>query len=112
MAAQVLTADLGNSRCKLRLWALGAEPARALDGATFAVDGAEVSAVSAWLAAHAPIAHAAVSSVGAPELESRLRAALASATQGDVLTPRHGLELDVREPQTVGADRLFAARGA
>jgi len=112
MPALVLTADLGNSRCKLRLWALGAEPARPLDGATFAVEDAESSAVSAWLAARAPLAHAAISSVGAPEFETRLRSALAQATQGDVLTPDHGLELDVRESHTVGADRLFAARGA
>jgi type III pantothenate kinase len=112
MAALVLTADLGNSRCKLRLWALGAEPARALDGATFALDGSDASAVSAWLEAHAGIAHAALSSVGAPESEARLRAALQRSTQAEVRTPNHGLELEVREPHTVGADRLFAARGA
>jgi type III pantothenate kinase len=108
----LLTADLGNSRCKLRLWELAGAQARAMDGATFASEGEAASAIPAWLEARAPLRHAALCSVAAPELEARLRAWLERATEGEVLTPHHGLVLDVREAHTVGADRLFAARGA
>ena len=47
------------------------------------------------------------------DLAARLGAALRSACgDGFAGTPDHGLALAVREPETVGADRFFAARGA
>lgn len=110
MSALLLTADLGNSRCKLRLWQLGGAAPRAVDGATFATDGA--GDLADWLAARGPVRRAALSSVGSPELEARVREWLARVAEDGVHTPAHGLELEVREPHTVGADRLFAARGA
>jgi len=110
MSALLLTADLGNSRCKLRLWQLDGAHARAVDGAQFGAENAED--IQPWLASRERARRAALSSVGAPQLESRVRAWLERATDEGVVTPAHGLELEVREAHTVGADRLFAARGA
>jgi type III pantothenate kinase len=110
--AALLTVDLGNSRCKLRLWAPAHGEPALLRAVELGVGARLVEQVEGWLRAAAPPAHAALSAVGDPQLSERLLAALSAAVSGEALTPPHGLELDVREAHTVGQDRLFAARGA
>jgi len=112
MSALLLTADLGNSRCKLRLWEPSGGAPRLLRATSLPAAAAAPQALAAWLRAGAAPAHAALSAVGDRALEDGLRAVLAEAVVGQSVTPSHGLELDVREAHTVGADRLFAARGA
>jgi type III pantothenate kinase len=110
--AALLTADLGNSRCKLRLWSAAPGAPALQRAADLAVGERLLAEVGGWLGASAAPTHAALSTVGDPALSERLRAALSAAVAGEALTPPHGLELEVREAHTVGQDRLFAARGA
>ena len=117
MPETLLTVDLGNSRCKLRLWEPCGGSHLLVRAEAFPADAATRAGlpgeVEAWLRQVPAPAHAVLSAVGDPALEERLRAVLAAAARsGRASTPRHGLELDVREPHTVGLDRLFAARGA
>jgi type III pantothenate kinase len=116
MSDLFLTVDLGNSRCKLRLWADGAA-VQPLRGATFETQRGGSALLleqcERWLAAGRPPQHGALSAVGSPQLEQELRARLESRVlDGCLRTPDPGLELDVRSAHTVGRDRLFAARGA
>lgn len=131
----MLTADLGNSALKLALW--GALDPRASDDlragalaaveplatATFALAGGTDAGVlaadlAAFLAAAGGAAprRAALSSVAGPERTARLAAVLGAALADFevalVVHPDPGLENTCRHPETVGADRLFAARGA
>lgn len=100
----LLTGDLGNSRCKLRLWSADRTRLAAMDFDSRAGIGAEVSA---WLA-EIPRAEAfALCSVASLALEQELLGALDPA-----IRPDPGLRVDCREPEKVGRDRLFAARGA
>jgi type III pantothenate kinase len=111
--ALVLTADLGNSRLKLRLWPgrgtlAQLAPLAALDAQTHG----DLAGVAGFLAERA-VALAALCSVAAPERERALEAALRAAGVSRVLcAPDAGLELDLRAPERLGRDRLFAARGA
>ncbi len=110
-----LTADLGNSRLKLRVWRLSDEPrtARAHFGSVLAVVDGFAEAACDFARAHAGLRAAALSSVAAPEHERALAAVLAAALNVPLLTaPDCGLALDVLEPDRVGRDRLYAARGA
>ncbi len=114
MPANVLTIDLGNSRVKLRLWALAAAaPALVRQGDWDSAGGPAASGLAAWLDQGPPCELAALSGVAARSFELELRALLEARLGPDrVLTPDHGLELRLREAHTVGSDRLFAARGA
>jgi type III pantothenate kinase len=110
-----LTADLGNSRLKLRIWRLGDDvrTARAHFGSVLAVVDGFAEAAREFACAHTDVRAAALSSVAAPERERALAAALAASLRGPLLTaPDCGLVLDVLEAETVGRDRLYAARGA
>src|SRR5690606_31993493 len=109
------TADLGNSRCKLRLWRPCAGRARPalLRGADFASRPGLGSALAAWAAEGPRPAHAAFCAVAAHALEDELAAALeALCADGALGRPDAGVENLCRQPESVGADRLFAARGA
>jgi len=108
--APLLTVDLGNSTCDLRLWA-GAEPRDAGSAST------EVASFEhdfeALLAELPPVRAAALSSVGDARREAALEAALERRFgAGVVLRPDPGLLVTCRDVHTIGTDRLFAARGA
>ncbi len=108
----LLTADLGNSRTKLRAWSPSSrKPLAALDVPN---DPAAATAIARWLATAPPIEAVALCSVVEPEIEAAvsdvLRRSLPDARLE--LAPDPGLELRVREPDRVGRDRLFAARAA
>jgi len=109
MTAPLLTVDLGNTHCKLCLWDRDT-PVRV---GVVRADSGCVDGVRRWLALSPTPAAAALAAVGDRELERELVALIGSLTDGPVVAPpEHGLELDVRSPETVGLDRLFAARGA
>lgn len=112
--ARLLTADLGNSRLKLRTWRVADEPrdARALFALDLAVADRFVEVARDFVASAPSLRAAALSSVAAPEHERALVSALTSALHGPLLTPDSGLSIDVLEPARVGRDRLYAARGA
>jgi type III pantothenate kinase len=105
----VLTVDLGNTRLKACLWERS--------GATFACaahwedESRELSGFERWLASRRPTL-AALASVAAPEATERVRALLAARCERVLLGPESGLENRCREPERVGADRLYAAAGA
>jgi type III pantothenate kinase len=100
----LLTGDLGNSRCKLRLWSADRTRLAAKDFDSRAGIGAEVAA---WLAGMPRADAFAVCGVASVELEEELLRTLGSAVR-----PDPGLRVECREPERVGRDRLFAARGA
>jgi len=116
MTASFLTADLGNSACKLVRWELDSGqggPARAAASARLAPGPALAEATAAWVAAGPLCAGAALASVAAERAGAELAERLADLVAGSVLAPpAHGLRVLCREPQTIGQDRLFAARGA
>jgi type III pantothenate kinase len=117
MTGTWLTADLGNTRCKLSLWrcADGGRPERASHG-EFDSPAPESPCVAAWLAraqAQTRTGGVSLSSVVEPALERRWIERLAGAFPSVRVTlPDAGLEIDCRQPELVGRDRLFAARGA
>ncbi|QDU85733.1 Type III pantothenate kinase [Planctomycetes bacterium Pla163] len=120
MDARLLTLDAGNGALKAALWpeaavaAFGAaptasapEPARSL---RLEWGAADFDARLSELLAEATCA--LVSNVGGPARADRLAALLAAASVRDVTAP-HGLDLSAcRAVHTIGADRLWAARGA
>jgi pantothenate kinase type III len=114
MGAPFLTLDLGNSRCKLRRWRLHGASAPELAGSDdLASDAGLAQAFEAWLAHAGEWSGAALSSVAGVELEGALAAVLErrlGTLFRAALDP--GLEIACREPERVGRDRLFAARGA
>lgn len=125
MTERVLTVDLGNTRCKLVGFAsppressahAGAAPddaARVVGETAFVTGPALAREVQAWLAGEPRYDRCVLSAVASPALEDELAQALTQtfgarfARQPDV-----GLVLDVHHPETVGRDRLYAARGA
>ena len=115
MGASLLTLDLGNTRLKLCLWAedepsLLAQPSAR---AAFATDGPWLGRMGHWLDEYDPPARSALASVAACELEQPLASALGLRYGRDALCrPEAGLVIECREPDAVGCDRLFAARGA
>ena len=118
-AVPLLSVDLGNTTCGLRLQGgpeatdLGRLDPRA---ANFAADLASLLAelLAGRLAGPlSPSAAAALSSVAAPEVESAVRAALRETFGERFLADLDaGVEIACRDAHTIGADRLFAARGA
>jgi len=101
--------DLGNTRAKLTWLPQSGEPRRlfaaGLEDLLSALSTESLAAV-----AQAPQPRL-ISSVCAREAAEELRGCLAGS--GPVaLNPPHGLILEVDTPESVGIDRLFAARGA
>ncbi len=111
MSGALLTVDLGNTRCKLCLWDRS-RTAAPLAWTALAVDERLVESAENWLRDQTPVAAGALCAVAARPLEEELAAALARALEGRWLSPIHGLAIDCEHPETIGADRLFAARGA
>lgn len=117
MPSSFLTLDLGNSAAKLVLWELAAGEAgvRAAPTARLAAPPAALLAgeLACFLADRAAPEGAAISSVSRPALRDALREALGAAVAGAVLVaPEAGLDNACEHPETVGLDRLYAARGA
>ena len=110
--ALLLTLDLGNTGLKACLF----EPSRSrpVDHLTRAwAEGDSVEALVRWLSARPrPTAAVAASVVSAALEEPLERMLLDRLTIRLDLRPSAGLALEVESPETVGADRLFAARGA
>jgi type III pantothenate kinase len=118
-----LTVDLGNSLCKLRAWRLPDAPSELpeLIGRIDLDTCAETleEAVRAWVTGltrdAGEVARAAICSVAAAERTARTAEALIGALGARVpvaVSLDSGLENRCRTPETVGPDRLFAARGA
>ncbi|MBL8862677.1 MAG: type III pantothenate kinase [Planctomycetes bacterium] len=107
-----LTADLGNSRLKLCVWSLVGDPRVVARASLESAPGAGARA-AAFARATSGIGLCALSSVAGAALEHEVRGALSEALQRPVhLAPPAGLVLDVRAPERVGPDRVYAARGA
>lgn len=107
---RLVTADLGNSACKLALWSQFARdgaPERVVSFPTDAELGAHALAACR---AFAGVGRIAVSSVASPAIELELVSAL--STIALVVRPASGLRIDVEAPSALGSDRAFAARGA
>lgn len=111
MEGPVLTLDLGNSRLKASLFDGGNPSGRFV--CPTGESHLEVRLVS-WIdALPEPPSVAVMSSVAHPELEQTLRQSLSSFSAMDLMIhPEPGLEMRVRDVETVGLDRLYAARGA
>lgn len=106
----VLTVDLGNSAAKLVAWSLGDAPLRMSSLRWTAADAPGL--IARWLPGQAFDA-AWISSVASGAVRKSLEDALrARAGTPELKTPECGLLLDLPDPQRVGRDRLFAARGA
>lgn len=114
MSSRLLTIDLGNSRCKLRVWSTGvALPPAPTAAAEFSTDVELATRVTRWLSEHPLPDAAAISSVASVAIEGALARALAAVGIPTVdRQPDPGLDVAVRKPELVGRDRLFAARGA
>ena len=111
MEGPVLTLDLGNSRLKASLFD-GGDLSERFECSTG--ESHLEARLASWIDSlpGAPSV-AALSSVAHPELERTLRQSLSSISGMDLLVhPEPGLEMRVREVETVGLDRLYAARGA
>lgn len=110
-AQRILTVDLGNSGGSAALVnkTPGAAPAVEVVGNWTA---AEETTELARVARAAGAATAALSAVGALDREERSRHLLAGSGLTVVVRPDPGLQLRLIEPETCGADRQYAARGA
>jgi len=118
MGACWLTVDLGNTRAKLALWSDEPRvPAASLERADWpsgpALAHELVQRAESWCAAHGELRGIALAAVGTRELEAELARALAERWPGLLVRePAFGLELELRSHDTIGRDRLYAARGA
>ena len=110
-AQRILTVDLGNSGGSAALVnkTPGAAPTVEVVGNWTA---AEETTELARVARAAGAATAALSAVGALDREERSRHLLAGSGLTVVVRPDPGLQLRLIEPETCGADRQYAARGA
>jgi len=112
----VLTADLGNSRIKLRLFRPAEEarcvPARLVAGVDLVRAADLDDGLAAWLRGVPAPELAAISSVADPAVVARVRDALAALGADVRVAPDCGLSNRCREPDRVGRDRLYAARAA
>ncbi|MEM7307731.1 MAG: type III pantothenate kinase [Planctomycetota bacterium] len=125
---RLLTADLGNSRLKLRAFRAREDgPAEVVGAADLRRDPGWLDEARAWLeAAVRPagpsgaagrgatgrIDRAALSSVASAPDAVELADVLAGFADELLRAPDAGLENRCREPNAVGRDRLYAARGA
>lgn len=105
----MLTVDLGNSRLKAQHW-------RRIGGAfecaaRWEQESAELEAFEDWLERERP-ALAVLASVSAAARTERVGALLSARCGRLFVAPDSGLVNRCREPERVGADRLYAAAGA
>lgn len=108
----MLTLDLGNTSASVALvGASGAEQLATLDAGVLDIETLKACLERARDLEDEPRS-VAVSAVGAPEEEARVRALLAELGLTVVANPDAGLELRITHPETCGRDRLYAARGA
>jgi pantothenate kinase type III len=115
MVSPLLTLDIGNSRAKAALWVAGEDTPVAAVSLPVGADlpDALAARLTGWAKESGPSVAAALCSVGAEALVREVEGVLAEHVAGAVLSPPdHGLEIACRTPETVGLDRLFAARGA
>ncbi len=125
MALALWTLDIGNSRAKLRSWTAARAPdgrvelertARAETVPDSIPLAALVATVDVALFARAPSDErllVALSCVASATLQDELVGCLAHYAGIDVLSnPESGLVNDAQPPESVGRDRLYAARGA
>jgi pantothenate kinase type III len=111
---RLLTIDLGNSRCKLRVWRVADGRRTGREGLAELEGGERLAErLGGWLRAQEPIDAAAFSSVADATLADRVRGVVTSFLRGDLYAePDTGLEILCDDPAAVGRDRLYAARGA
>ncbi len=107
-ALRGLTVDLGNTRCKVRVWEGGRCQARG----DFEGLARLPERVGSWLAGNGAIEWAFVSSVASPQLAERVIGVVRSLVRTLCEAPDPGLENLCRVPSQVGLDRLYGARGA
>jgi type III pantothenate kinase len=107
--APMLTVDLGNTRLKACRWT-HTERAWTL-GEAWSGGHGELADFATWLA-RAASTSAALSSVAGAERTAEVVALLECAGAACWNAPPAGLENRCREPERVGADRLYAAAGA
>ncbi len=115
MSTRFLSVDLGNSRCKLRLWRVdGPIPAELLASLDLDTDGQLAARARTWLGAQPAVDAAGVSCVASAAIEAELvRAFVESGIAAVDVRPDPGLVISsVAHPERIGRDRLFAARGA
>ena len=101
----MLTLDLGNTRTKVCAW----------EGSDLGAQGEFARGEEARLldfAASCGLARAALSTVAGPEYTGRVVDLLAGRAIACAVAPDCGLENRTATPETVGHDRLYAARGA
>lgn len=115
----LLTLDLGNTACKACLWTRpGSRGLATFDveaSAAWPNGGELADQLVAWLGRERArsLDRVALASVAARDVEASLLEELASLLDERlVVAPRAGVENATRTPETVGADRLYAARGA
>jgi len=110
MHGAFLSVDLGNTRCKACL--------SSADGTTPTAWSADcgpglASDLTEWLETLPAASHVALASVADENMQRTVQQVLEAWSGGPVATnPDCGLELDLGHPETVGRDRLYAARGA
>jgi type III pantothenate kinase len=104
----VLTLDLGNSRLKATSWRRGAGGWSALE--SFAGEHASSAPFAAWLEGR-EFSAAALASVTTDERVRQVRELLESRGTRVIHAPDPGLDVCCREPERVGLDRLYAAKG-
>ncbi|MDP6408009.1 MAG: type III pantothenate kinase [Planctomycetota bacterium] len=114
MAPAFLTVDLGNSACKLLAFECGGDGrARPSLRLVLPVDGGLPVAAAAHVQDGPECVGGALASVAEPALTAALSGALAAVVDGPWCAPPDpGLTVACDHPESVGLDRLFAARGA
>ena len=105
----MLTVDLGNSRLKACRWERSGDRFECVSRWENEAD--QLGRFELWLARE-QLALAALASVAEPRRTERVSALLAERAGRFFLAPDSGLENRCREPERVGADRLYAAAGA
>jgi len=105
----VLTLDLGNTSASVALVVRG----EALLLASMPVGELDEAALEGCLQRADPRpSRAAVSAVGSPDTERRVRHALEALGLDVSCNPDPGMELQIDHPETCGRDRIYAALGA
>jgi pantothenate kinase type III len=110
----LLTLDLGNSRAKLRLY-VRAELGRPLEcvaAETLELGPRLGDSIDAWLASRPRVGLALVCAVCDPVVERGVLERLNARVAAVCADLDADLQLELRSRETVGRDRLFAARGA
>ncbi|HUR29716.1 MAG TPA: type III pantothenate kinase [Planctomycetota bacterium] len=114
MRASLLTIDVGNSAAKLRAWSV--DPAGALSCASrLDVTSADPAGtvLAEFFDGNPGLELAAMSSVSGAEITSNWRSLVGARTRARLFAELDcGLANRTLEPERVGRDRLFAARGA